>query len=67
MIELKPEETFAYANKNKGAAIIGLAIVFALYPKFSGDTKPFAIYVLGVSLAFAIFVVNYLLGKAKGQ
>ena len=60
---MKVQEIFA--DTPRGGAIIGIAIVMAAYAKWSGDARPFAVYVFGVSLAFLIFSINYLLGKLK--
>ena len=60
---MKVQEVFA--DTPRGGAIIGIAIVMAVYAKISGDARPFAVYVFGVSLAFLIFAINYLLGKLK--
>ena len=58
---MKVQEIFA--DTPRGGAIIGIAIVMAVYAKWSGDARPFAVYVFGVSLAFLIYAINYLLGK----
>ena len=62
-MDVRPEK--AFIDVPRGAAIIGIAIVMVIYAKMTGDVRPFAVYTIGVSLAFLLFAINYLFGKLK--
>ena len=48
--------------------LIGIAIVLALWAKFTGDKKPFITFVLVIALAFGFWVANTVIGELnKGK
>ncbi len=51
------------SNKNKGAIILGIVIVFVIYAKITGDVRILSFFVLLMLILFAISIINLVLGK----
>ncbi len=48
---------------DRATHVLMVAVVLGIYAKITGDSRPFAVFVLIVALSFIFYAVNFVLGK----